>query len=248
MFTKSKIAGSASAGMMSALIIFAGLLVYAKYYAFNPTTVQVASTDGQVQSETVALSVVEQAAVEADAPLSLANEAAAEAPTVIDAISVTGAVAPESSEQLANDASENVVEKPVVEVEVVEAPAIVEAPTKSLNIQHAVATTPTVTPANAYYGDQFAWRGVNDQSLAGDLAQAHYLQADQAGRYRQRGVGKARGDGEFNFSMNFKARSRMDADADADGDWTADHAGQGNAAYYQDQGYYPRVGYSGYRY
>ncbi len=253
MNSKFSIKGSASAGMLSAVIIFAGLLVYANYYAFAPASDQIEPALNVTETDVVADKVV-------------TNEAN-DTPTKSSAIEP---LAESADETALADVATTPTQRPVADVAVASAPpsasvqalaqgsepASIEgtpsgaAPEvqKSLNIQPAVVSGHATSPGFRPDSDAVDWRGYQAQAGYLGAQQIHYMKSGQTGDYRQHGRALGDGEGEFNFSMRFQGRSRMNADANADSDWNADHNARGVSAQYQDYAYYPRFAYQGYRY
>gem|GEM_PF-2688240 len=256
MISKFSLKGSASAGMLSAVIIFAGLLVYAHYYAFAPATDPIEPLSSV--AETVVVSDAGASNQTNDKPSQLNSVEPLAEPTLTASIDEATTRLEKPASGLAPvpvQASDNArvsVQMP--------GPVLVQgsnplnqssdapAPVKSLNIQPAVVSGYAAAPHYGSDSDALAWRGYHTQNGNIDMQQIHYMNSGQSGVYRQHGRALGDGEGEFNFSLRFQGRSRMDADADADSDWNADHKASGVAAQYQDYRYYPRFAYQGYRY
>jgi hypothetical protein len=218
--------GSSTVGLLTATLIYVGLLVYANQYAFKVDRVNTSASNASQLAEPVTLNT--EADIDTVATATQDHEEAPVQTTVVqistDQTTQTKLTNPEQALPEADVVKNDASMIPVVQ------PAVFQP----------------VYPSRSNFDQRFG-----SAQTAGFNNSQRYNTDSRAYTYsngRGNGRGKMDGDGEFNFSIKFKSRGRMDANSDFDTDMAAYQNAYQYSGYDMNSATNPYFAYNYYRY
>lgn len=224
--------GSSTTGLLTASFIYIGLLIYASYFAFNPTQDKPQDNPLAQTDTVVPASQIASFAVVTPLPSGIFNSE-----TI--AVNNTSKETQNQPAEANSSGPDNAMVSGIQAQDQIETLSVSANSSQKTNVDGSTQSSPMVQPYPAVYGDNDALAWTTDERFTGRFDNRHDYYAKQRGRGYGRGRGDMNGDGEFDFSMSFKSRARMDADSDWDSDFNTDLASYQSGYYYLDSSAYP---------